>query len=132
MLLGEATHGTSEFYRMRERITRALIVKKGFNFIGIEGDWPDAARIDHYVRHLDTRPPSGRRLPAFQPGCGATTRCALSSIGCERTMDGEHPQRRLPSTASISTAFNSIRAVLRYLEDVDPESAGIARTVMDV
>lgn len=51
VLLGEATHGTSEFYRMRERISRELIDRKGFSFIAIEGDWPDAARIDHYVRH---------------------------------------------------------------------------------
>ena len=53
VLLGEATHGTSEFYRMRDRISRELIVKKGFCFIAIEGDWPDAARVDHYVRHLE-------------------------------------------------------------------------------
>ena len=46
VLLGEATHGTSEFYRMRERITRELILKKGFRFIAIEGDWPDAARVE--------------------------------------------------------------------------------------
>lgn len=51
VLLGEATHGTSEFYRMRERISRELIEKKEFSFVAIEGDWPDAARIDHYVRH---------------------------------------------------------------------------------
>ena len=44
VLLGEATHGTSEFYRMRERISRELIIKKGFRFISIEADWPDAAR----------------------------------------------------------------------------------------
>ena len=50
VLLGEATHGTSEFYRMRERISRELIERKGFDFIAIEGDWPDAARIDRYVR----------------------------------------------------------------------------------
>ena len=56
VLLGEATHGTSEFYRMRERITRDLIVKKGFRFIAIEADWPDAARVDHYVRHFQYPP----------------------------------------------------------------------------
>jgi protein-L-isoaspartate(D-aspartate) O-methyltransferase len=47
VLIGEATHGTSEFYRMRNRISRALIEQKGFEFVAIEGDWPDAARIDH-------------------------------------------------------------------------------------
>src|SRR6476659_2683238 len=56
VLLGEATHGTSEFYRMRERITRDLIIKKGFRFIAVEADWPDAARVDHYVRHFQYPP----------------------------------------------------------------------------
>ena len=56
MLLGEATHGTSEFYRMRAAISRELIEERGFSFIAIEGDWPDAARIDHYVRHANTTP----------------------------------------------------------------------------
>ncbi|MDH5502244.1 MAG: protein-L-isoaspartate(D-aspartate) O-methyltransferase, partial [Gammaproteobacteria bacterium] len=54
VLIGEASHGTSEFYKLRSRITRELIVKKNFNFVAIEGDWPDAARIDHFVRHFDT------------------------------------------------------------------------------
>ena len=45
-LLGEASHGTSEFYRMtRHRITPPLITKKGFHLVAIEGDWPDAARV---------------------------------------------------------------------------------------
>ena len=56
VLLGEASHGTSEFYRMRDRISRELIAKKGFRFVAIEGDWPDAARVDHYVRHLEYPP----------------------------------------------------------------------------
>ena len=55
VLLGEATHGTSEFYRMHERVSRSLIEVKGFNFVAIEADWPDAARIDHYVRHFEYR-----------------------------------------------------------------------------
>ncbi len=53
VLIGEATHGTSEFYEMRAQISRGLITEKGFNFVAIEGDWPDAARIDHYVRHSE-------------------------------------------------------------------------------
>jgi protein-L-isoaspartate(D-aspartate) O-methyltransferase len=56
VLIGEATHGTSEFYRMRARISRELIEKKGFRFVAIEGDWPDAARVDHYIRHLKYPP----------------------------------------------------------------------------
>lgn len=50
VLLGEASHGTSEFYRMRERISKELIAQKGFGFVAIEGDWPDVAQLDHHVR----------------------------------------------------------------------------------
>jgi len=62
VLLGEASHGTSEFYRMRARITRALIEQKGFTVVALEADWPDAARVDRYVRGL---PPQASRSPAF-------------------------------------------------------------------
>ena len=51
LLLGEATHGTSEFYRARAAITKRFIEKHGFSVLAIEGDWPDAAELDSYVRH---------------------------------------------------------------------------------
>src|SRR5436190_14568751 len=50
VLLGEATHGTSEFYQARAAITRRLIAEHGFSIVAIEADWPDAAVIDRYVR----------------------------------------------------------------------------------
>jgi len=53
VLFGEATHGTSEFYRLRARVTRELIERKGFEIVALEADWPDTAQIDHYVRHRD-------------------------------------------------------------------------------
>src|SRR5438105_15325779 len=56
VLLGEATHGTSEFYRARAAITRHLIARHGFNIVAVEADWPDAARIDAYVRHKPGAP----------------------------------------------------------------------------
>ena len=50
VLLGEASHGTSEFYRARAAITRRLIERYGFTIVAVEADWPDAAAIDRYVR----------------------------------------------------------------------------------
>ena len=85
VLLGEATHGTSEFYRMRERISRDLIVKKGFRFVAIEADWPDAAQSITTCGISGIRPPSGRLLPGSRPGCGGTSRCAISSAGSANT-----------------------------------------------
>ena len=55
MLLGEASHGTSEFYRARAAITRHLIAHHGFSIVAVEADWPDAAAVDRYVRRLSRR-----------------------------------------------------------------------------
>ena len=49
MLLGEASHGSHEFYRERARITQRLIEEKGFNAVAVEADWPDAYRVNRYV-----------------------------------------------------------------------------------
>lgn len=51
VMLGESTHGTSEFYRIRDRLTRIFIGLEGFSFLAVEGDWPDLARLQRYVRH---------------------------------------------------------------------------------
>src|SRR3954466_13086368 len=50
VLLGEASHGTSEFYRARAAITKHLIEKHGFTIVAVEADWPDAAHLNRYVR----------------------------------------------------------------------------------
>jgi erythromycin esterase len=52
VLLGEATHGTSEFYRWRAQLSKRLIEKKGFSFIAVEGDWPDCFDVNQYVKQL--------------------------------------------------------------------------------
>jgi len=53
--LGEASHGTHEYYRWRAELSKRLIVERGFTWIGVEGDWPDCWRIDRWVRGLDDR-----------------------------------------------------------------------------
>src|SRR3954470_1132247 len=53
VMLGEATHGTSEFYRARAAITRHLIVEHGFSLVAVKADWPDAAVVDRHVRLRD-------------------------------------------------------------------------------
>src|SRR5688572_13744633 len=50
VLVGEASHGTHEFYRLRAALTKRLIVEKGFSAVAVEADWPDALRVDAYVR----------------------------------------------------------------------------------
>ncbi|MBI3734884.1 erythromycin esterase family protein, partial [Candidatus Sumerlaeota bacterium] len=65
VLIGEASHGTSEFYRMRARITRELIERKGFNIVAIEGDWPDAARINNYIQRNPSPTQDGHAFTRF-------------------------------------------------------------------
>ncbi|WP_458745251.1 erythromycin esterase family protein [Candidatus Nitrosocosmicus sp. T] len=52
VLLGEASHGTSEFYQWRSEISKRLIIEKGFSFIAVEGDWPDCYKVNKYVKGM--------------------------------------------------------------------------------
>lgn len=78
VLLGEASHGTSEFYRARAAITRRLIEQHGFSIVAVEADWPDAASLDRYVRERPAPTPS-RPFGDFPAGCGATLMSKPSS-----------------------------------------------------
>ena len=128
VLLGEATHGTSEFYRMRARISRELIQKKGFSFIAIEGDWPDAARIDHYVRHAEYAPSEWTAFARF-PTWMWRNREVADFVDWLRGHNGSvEPDRRVAFHGlDLYSLYNSIRAVVRYLDDVDPPTARVAR-----
>ena len=128
VLLGEATHGTSEFYLMRERISRELIERKGFSFIAIEGDWPDAARIDHYVRHSKV-PPSEWTAFARFPVWMWRNREVREFVDWLRTYNaGIKPGGRVAFHGlDLYSLYNSIRSVLDYLDSVDPHTAEVAR-----
>jgi protein-L-isoaspartate(D-aspartate) O-methyltransferase len=128
VLIGEASHGTSEFYRMRARITRELIERKGFSFVAIEGDWPDAAHVDHYVRHAET-PPSEwtafARFPTWMWRNGETREFVdwLRAHNAAR----QPAQRVAFRGLDLYSLYSSIRSVLDYLKDVDPQTAQVAQ-----
>jgi protein-L-isoaspartate(D-aspartate) O-methyltransferase len=128
VLLGEATHGTSEFYRMRERITRDLIVKKGFRFVAIEADWPDAARVDHYVRHFQYPPSEWTAFARFPTWMWRNTE-VRDFVSWLRKHNGtiERNKRVAFHGLDLYSLYDSIRSVLNYLDEVDPESARVAR-----
>jgi protein-L-isoaspartate(D-aspartate) O-methyltransferase len=128
VLLGEATHGTSEFYRMRERITRELIMEKGFRFVAVEADWPDAARIDHYVRHF-RYPPSEWTAFARFPTWMWRNNEVRDFVDWLREHNGTvaKSERVAFHGLDLYSLYDSIRAVLNYLDEVDPASAGVAR-----
>jgi erythromycin esterase-like protein len=129
VLLGEASHGTSEFYRMRARITRELITRLGFTIVAVEADWPDACWIDRYVRHAEQPPASGepfRRFPTWM----WRNREVADFVEWLR----EHNRAvRNPAVQAgfygldLYSMYGSIAAVLDYLDRVDPSAAQIAR-----
>jgi protein-L-isoaspartate(D-aspartate) O-methyltransferase len=129
VLLGEATHGTSEFYRMRARITKELILRHGFNFVAVEADWPDAARINQYVRHAPARQEQWKAFARF-PAWMWRNHEALEMVEWLRAWNAEvsAPERRASFYGlDLYSLFTSIDAVINYLSSVDPAMASIAR-----
>ena len=128
VLLGEASHGTSQFYCMRARISRELIERKGFSFIAIEGDWPDAARIDHYVRHAEFKPSEWTAFARF-PRWMWRNRDVRTFVDWLRGHNANlEPARRVAFHGlDLYSLYNSIDLVLKYLDDRDPKAAKIAR-----
>ena len=128
VLLGEASHGTSEFYRMRERISRELIVKKGFRFIAIEGDWPDAARVDHYVRHLEYPASEWTAFARFPTWMWRNNEVRdFVDWLREHNAATKHEARVAFHGLDLYSLYVSIRSVLHYLDEVDPHAAKVAR-----
>jgi protein-L-isoaspartate(D-aspartate) O-methyltransferase len=128
VLVGEASHGTSEFYRMRDRISRALIETKGFNFLAIEGDWPDAARIDHYVRHREYRPSEWMAFSRFPIWMWRNDEVRAFVDWLRSYNADQQPKSRVAFHGlDLYSLYDSIRFVLEYLDDVDPKSAKVAR-----
>lgn len=130
VLLGEATHGTSEFYRMRARITRELILHQGFCAVAVEADWPDAAQVDRYVRHLppgQNRPePAFRRFPTWMWRNQEVHR--FVEWLRERNSGVRSSSRRVSFHGlDLYSLSASAAAVIGYLEQIDPEAAQVAR-----
>jgi protein-L-isoaspartate(D-aspartate) O-methyltransferase len=128
VLLGEASHGTSEYYSARAAISRRLIERHGFNILAVEADWPDAASIDRYVRH---RPRREGEEEAFQRFPTWMWRNAEVE-GFIRWLRGHNDGRALGEMTGFYglDLYNldaSIRAVIDFLDEADPEAARVAR-----
>ncbi|HEX8794138.1 MAG TPA: protein-L-isoaspartate(D-aspartate) O-methyltransferase [Polyangiaceae bacterium] len=128
VLLGESTHGTSEFYRMRARITRELVARRGFSFVAVEADWPDAARIDDYVLGGPRR--STLQFTPFDrfPTWMWRNEEVHDFVDWLRAYNADHPENKAAFHGlDLYSLFTSIAAVLAYLDDVDPGAARVAR-----
>jgi erythromycin esterase-like protein len=128
VLLGEASHGTSEFYRARGAITRRLIEKHGFCCVAVEADWPDAASFDRYARG---RPAAPNQEPPFQrfPTWLWRNTDVAAFLEWLRGWNADRPAEKRAAFYGLDL-YNlsaSIRSVLDYLARVDPDAAAIAR-----
>jgi len=129
VLLGEATHGTHEFYEERARITQRLIEDKGFHAVAVEADWPDAYRVNRYVRGQGEDGNADEALSGFQrfPNWMWRNTDVQSFVEWLR----EHNQTATSKVGfyglDLYSMFTSIGEVLAYLDKVDPQAAKVAR-----
>ncbi len=132
VLIGEASHGTHEFYKARAEITKRLIKEKGFTAVAIEGDWPDAYRVNRYVH---SNFPSISSVEALVDFKRFPTWMWRNTEVVEFIEWLQNHNARL-SPDAIKTGFygldlyslhRSMNAVVEYLESVDPQAAQQAR-----
>ena len=129
VLLGEASHGTSEFYRARAAITKRLITEHGFNIVAVEADWPDAAAVDRHVRHRPFRPGTEPPFQRFPTWMWRNTDVVDFVEWLREYNAGISELSARPGFygLDIYNMNSSIQAVLAYLDEVDPEAAAVAR-----
>jgi erythromycin esterase-like protein len=131
VLLGEASHGTHEFYDLRAALTRRLVSEHGFSAVAIEGDWPDALRADRYVRGLGDDEDTDSALGAFErfPRWMWRNEDVASLIDWLRLHNLERTEADRVGFygLDIYSLHASMRAVITYLDDNDREAAARAR-----
>ena len=132
VLLGEASHGTSEFYTWRHRITRRLVEEKGFSFVAVEGDWPDCYAVNRFVKGAREHGADARAvLHAFErwpTWMWANEEVVALAEWMRAHNDGLEPGRRVGFYGlDVYSLYDSMEAVIRYLETVDPQAAARAR-----
>jgi erythromycin esterase-like protein len=128
VLLGEASHGTSEFYRARTSITRRLVEEHGFTIVAAEADWPDAAVLDRYIRGRPARDGAGPAFQRFPTWMWRNGEFAALVAWLRKHNAGLQPKGRAGFYGlDLYNLNGSIRAVLDYLDRVDPETAAVAR-----
>ena len=133
VLLGEASHGTAEFYEWRDRLSRRLIEEQGFDFVAVEGDWPDCYAVNRYVRGLPDAGASAHEvLHAFHrwPTWMWANR---EVVEFAEWLSARNERLPLEERAGffgldVYSLWASMEAVLGYLEGVDPTAAERARS----
>jgi erythromycin esterase-like protein len=129
VLIGEASHGTHEFYRERARISRRLIEENGFRAVLAEADWPDAYRVNCYVRGRGSAASADEALSGFTrfPTWMWRNTVVVEFIDWLREYNRSSEQQAGFYGLDLYSLYGSIDAVLKYLDEVDPDAAARAR-----
>ena len=132
VLLGEASHGTHEFYFERAATTKRLIAEKGFTLLAIEADWPDASRAHRYVRGTSADANANEALSGFRrfPAWMWRNTVVVEFVEWLRGFNKDVDPKRAPAGfygMDLYSLHASIHAVLSYLQKVDPDAAKRAR-----
>ena len=132
VLIGEASHGTHEFYRLRAELTKQLIEELGFVAVAVEADWPDAHRVDRYVRHRGSDRSAEQSLAGFErfPRWMWRNRDVQEFVEWLRSYNDARADKalRVGFYGLDLYSLNASRAeVVGYLDRVDPEAARRAR-----
>jgi erythromycin esterase-like protein len=131
VLLGEASHGTHDFYHERAEITKRLIIEKGFNAVAVEADWPDAFRVNRYVRGEGEDRDADSALSGFErfPTWMWRNTVVLDFVEWLRNANSSHNEAAKTGFYGLDlySLFNSMGVVVKYLDEVDPAAAQRAR-----
>jgi len=136
VLLGEASHGTHEYYTWRSRITQHLVKEKGFNIIGVEGDWPDVYRINRYVKNYPGSENSSlevlkqfRRWPSWMWANWEVAALMewLKAHNRPKTWDQQSGFYGL----DVYSLWESLEAVMGYLKKHDPDAVATAQKALE-
>lgn len=132
VLLGEATHGTHEFYRERAVITKRLIAEKGFSAVAVEADWPDAYRVNRYVQGAGSDEEAVDALGDFRrfPAWMWRNADVLDFVGWLRARNETLPEGSRAGFYGLDlySLHTSMRAVIAFLVKVDPAAAARAQS----
>lgn len=131
VLLGEASHGTHEFYAWRTAISKRLIEEHGFSFIAVEGDWPDCYRINRYIKNTD--PKATKAIDALGQVCRwPTWMWANWEVAALAEWMREYNRHRKPKEQAgfygldVYSLWESMDVMVHYLRKEDPDTARLA------
>jgi erythromycin esterase len=133
VLLGEASHGTADYYGWRAAVTRRLVAEHGFSFVAVEGDWPDCATVNRWVKHrTDQDAPATGVLGRFERW--PTWKWANHEVAEFATWLRAHNRTTGAGVGfyglDVYSLWDSLHAVLGYLADTRPEALDAARQAL--